>query len=298
LQVHPLFIRWGDPGDLLAGQFQPEMSNISLIQGLAYIYWEVSPTFFELGPLTFRWYGLLFAGGFFLGFFIMRWIYRREGKPEEDLDPLLIYMLIGTVVGARLGHVFFYHPTYYLTHPAEILQIWEGGLASHGGLIGILVALYLYSRTRPDQPYLWLLDRIAIPVALAGSFIRLGNLFNSEILGIPTDLPWGFVFARVDEVARHPVQLYESLSYLLIFVGLYWLYEKRGPDLARGVLTGWFLVTVFTARFVLEYFKMHQVAFAGDLPLRMGQLLSLPAIVIGLILVVKARQTSPRVGAG
>lgn len=268
------------------------------MEGLAYIFWDVAPTFFELGPLTFRWYGLLFAGGFFIGFFIMRWIYRREGKPEEDLDPLLIYMLIGTVVGARLGHVFFYHPSYYLSHPAEILQIWEGGLASHGGLIGILIALFLYSKNYSDQPYLWLLDRMAIPVALAGSFIRLGNLFNSEILGIPTELPWGFIFARVDAVARHPVQLYESLSYLLIFGGLYWLYKKRGPDIARGLLTGWFLVAIFTARFFLEYLKMHQAAFAGDLPLRMGQLLSLPLVVIGAALLIRARSAATEVPAG
>lgn len=269
-----------------------------MIDGLSYIFWDVAPTFIELGPLTFRWYGLLFAGGFFVGFFIMRWVYRREGKSEEDLDPLLIYMLIGTIVGARLGHVLFYHPGFYLSQPLEIVKVWEGGLASHGGLLGILVALYLYSRNYADQPYLWLLDRIAIPGVLAGSFIRLGNLFNSEILGVPTDLPWGFVFARVDRVARHPVQLYESLSYLIIFGGLLGLYRKWGPDLRRGLLTGWFLVTVFTVRFFLEYFKMHQTTVVGDLGLRMGQLLSLPLIVAGIILLVRARVIPDEVPAG
>lgn len=276
---------------------QHELIGFSTMDGMAFIYWNVDPTFFELGPLTFRWYGLLFALGFFIGFFIMRWVYRREDKPEEDLDPLLMYMLFGTVLGARLGHVFFYHPSYYLAHPDEIIRIWEGGLASHGGAIGILVALYLFSRRYPDQPFLWLIDRISIPVALAGSFIRLGNVFNSEILGIPSEVPWAFVFARIDQVPRHPVQLYESLSYLLIFAGLYWLYRKGGPRIAPGLLSGWFLVSVFTARFLLEFLKMRQASFAADLPLQMGQLLSLPMIAAGILLVVRAGSTTKDLSA-
>lgn len=255
---------------------------------LLQVYWDIGPIIFELGPLTFRWYGLLFALGFLVGFFIMRWIYRREGKPEQDLDPLLLYLLAGTIVGARLGHTLFYHPVYYLTHPAEIIQVWEGGLASHGGAIGILIALYFFSRRRPEQPYLWLLDRLSIPVALTGAFIRIGNVFNSEILGVEADVPWAFVFARVDQVPRHPVQLYESGTYLLVFLGLLAYYRRRGPSVARGMLTGLFMLTVFGSRFFLEYFKVRLAAFGEGLPLSMGQILSVPLVLVGLWLIKRA----------
>lgn len=259
-----------------------------MIALFSYIYWDVDPTLFTAGPFTVRWYGLLFALGFFVGFLIMRSVYRREGKPEEDLDPLLLYMLAGTIVGARLGHVFFYHPEFYLSHPVEILRIWKGGLASHGGALGILTALYLYSRRHLDQPYLWLLDRMAIPVALAGSLIRLGNVFNSEILGKAADVPWAFIFARIDQVPRHPVQLYESLAYLLIFAGLLLIYKRKGPRVSTGLLSGLFLVAVFAARFFLEFFKVRQASFGGELPLSMGQLLSVPLVFVGGVLVWRA----------
>lgn len=257
---------------------------------LLQIQWDQGPNIIELGPLTFRWYGLLFALGFLIGFFIMRWIYRREGKPEQDLDPLLLYLLGGTIVGARLGHIFFYHPVYYLTHPVEIIKVWEGGLASHGGAIGILIALYLFSRSRSDQPYLWLLDRLSIPVALTGSFIRIGNVFNSEILGIEAEVPWAFVFTRIDQVPRHPVQLYESGTYLLIFIGLLVYYRRYGPDVRRGMLTGLFFLTIFGSRFFLEYFKVRQAAFGEGLPLSMGQILSIPMALIGVYLIKRAAE--------
>jgi prolipoprotein diacylglyceryl transferase len=191
------------------------------------------------------------------------------------------------VIGARLGHCLFYEPAYYLRRPLEILMIWRGGLASHGGAVGIFLALYGYSRRRPDQPYLWLLDRMAIPTALGGSFIRLGNLFNSEILGISTDVPWAFVFARIDDLPRHPAQLYESLAYLLIFGVLFAVYRKRGSHTPRGLLLGLFLVLVFGARFVIECVKVRQAAFGEALPLSMGQLLSIPAILVGVVLLVR-----------
>lgn len=263
------------------------------------IHWNVDPVLFRagpfelfgwtVGPLAPRWYGLLFALGFLIGFFIVRRMFRRERKPESDLDILLLYLVAGTIIGARLGHVLFYHPGYYVSRPLEIIQIWEGGLASHGGLIGVLVALGLYAQSRPNQPYLWVLDRIAVPTALVGSLIRLGNLFNSEILGEATDLPWAFVFERVDAVPRHPAQLYESLAYLLIFGILWRVYRRYGPSIPRGLLSGLFLVLVFTARFMIEFVKAQQVPFADALPLQMGQLLSLPVIAAGVWLLVRAR---------
>src|SRR5262249_49124455 len=154
---------------------------------------------------------------FVLGYLIVRWQFRIEGKPESDLDHLLIYLVLGTIIGARLGHCLLYEPRFYLSHPLQILRIWEGGLASHGGATGVLIALYLYCRRRPNQPFLWLLDRVVVPTALGASLIRLGNLFNSEILGVPTQVPWAFVFVRVSSEPLHPAQLYESLSYLLVF---------------------------------------------------------------------------------
>ena len=268
------------------------------------IYWDVNPVIFRtgtfevfgwpLGPLALRWYGLLFALGFLIGFYIVRYMFLRERRPESDLEVLLFYLLGGTIIGARLGHVFFYHPGYYLAHPTEIPAFWEGGLASHGGLLGILVALGLYAWSRPRQPYLWLLDRVAVPTALVGSFIRLGNLFNAEILGTPSDLPWAFVFARVDTLPRHPAQLYESLAYLLVFGLLLIIYRRYGASTPRGLLSGLFLVLVFSARFLIEYVKVEQAAFAGALPLQMGQLLSLPAIVAGGWLLARSRRSYER----
>ena len=256
------------------------------------IHWHVSPEILRLGPFALRWYGLCFALAFLAGYFIVQWIYQRELKPERDLDRLLVYMIIGSLVGARLGHCFFYEPAYFLSHPLEILMFWQGGLASHGGLIGILLALYLYSRTRPEQPYGWLMDRVVVPSALGGCFIRLGNLFNSEILGTPTDVPWAFVFARIDAVPRHPAQLYESIAYAVIFAVLLIVYRKRGAQTPRGLLTGLFLVLIFGVRFLIEFVKVRQAAFGEALPLSVGQLLSIPLILVGLVLIVRAGSRS------
>ncbi|MEJ2543846.1 MAG: prolipoprotein diacylglyceryl transferase [Calditrichaceae bacterium] len=177
------------------------------------IEWNVNPEIFHIGFISIRYYSLLFMLSFILGIAIFHGVYKRENKPKEDLDPLLIYMMLGTVIGARLGHCLFYDPSYYLSNPIKILKVWEGGLASHGAAIGILLSLYLYSRKHPDQPFLWLVDRIVITVALAGFFIRMGNLFNSEIIGKPTDVPWAFKFIRAQVpdplTPRHPTQIYE-----------------------------------------------------------------------------------------
>jgi phosphatidylglycerol---prolipoprotein diacylglyceryl transferase len=261
---------------------------------VSYIYWSVRPELIQLGPLAIRWYGLMFGILFVIGFVIVRYQFRVEGKNEQDLDTLLAYLIVGTIVGARLGHCFLYEPSYYLQHPLEIPQIWQGGLASHGGAVGVLIALYFYSRRRPDQPYLWLLDRICVPTALAGSLIRLGNLFNSEILGNPTHVPWAFVFVRVDAVPRHPAQLYEALAYALVFAGLMFTYRRLKELTPPGLLLGWFLVSVFSFRFLIEFVKQRQASYEESLPLSVGQWLSVPFVILGVILLWRSRRTSGR----
>ena len=253
------------------------------------IHWNANPELLNLGWISIRWYGLLFAGGFFCGFLFMRYVYTRENKPVNDLDSLLFYMMASAIIGARLGHCFFYEPEYYLSRPLEILMVWQGGLASHGGAIGIFIGLWLYSRKHNNQPYLWLLDRISIPTALAGCFIRIGNLFNSEILGKPSEQPWAFVFVQRDAIPRHPVQLYESFSYLAIFFILFFIYRRLGEKAPQGLFLGLFLVLVFVARFIMEYFKVRQAAYAAGLPLSVGQWLSIPAILLGVYMLIRLK---------
>jgi phosphatidylglycerol:prolipoprotein diacylglycerol transferase len=253
---------------------------------LAQIQWDVDPIIFQLGPLPLRWYSLGWLLAFGIGFYIVRWIYLKEGKPERDLESVLFFMMLGAMIGARLGHVIFYRPGYFLANPIEIIAVWKGlrGLASHGGAVGIFVALFLYVRNRPDQPNLWLLDRVAIATPLGGMFIRLGNLMNSEILGLPSDAPWAMVFTRVDGIPRHPAQLYEAIAYLFIFILLLILYRRRGASIPHGTLTGIFLTLVFSARFLIEFVKERHVPFEAGLPLSMGQILSIPMVILGVSL--------------
>ena len=256
----------------------------------AYIYWDVSPEIFRIGSFALRWYSLLFALSFFIGLQIITWIFRREEKPQKDLDQLFLYVLAGTIIGARLGHCLFYDPAYYLSHPLEILKVWHGGLASHGGAIGILIAMYLYARKRKDQPYLWVLDRIVVPIALAGSLIRIGNLFNSEIIGKATTVPWAFIFARVDEIPRHPAQVYEAIIYALIFFYLLRRYKRTAPAIPHGQLLGLFLILIFGSRFFIEFVKIRQEAYGEALPLTTGQWLSIPMVAAGIWLLWRIRQ--------
>lgn len=257
---------------------------------ISYIWWEVSPEIVKLGPFSLRWYGLLFALGFVLGYVILSKVYKKEKKPLEDLEKLSVYVILGTVIGARLGHCLFYDPAYYLTNPIEILKVWQGGLASHGAAIGILAALYLFSKKRKDQNLLWILDRLAIVVALGGALIRLGNLFNSEIIGKATDVPWAFVFIRVDEIPRHPTQLYESLFYFVSFLILYFIYQKKSVSLRPGYLFGLFLILIFGFRFFIEFLKENQSAFESALPINMGQILSIPFVLLGLYFIFRKKQ--------
>ena len=249
---------------------------------LTSVIWDVQPEIISIGQFAVRWYGLLFASGFVFGYFIMGNIFKKEKVPQKMLDTLTTYMVVGTVVGARLGHCLFYEPAYYLADPIKILKVWEGGLASHGAAIGILIALWLFAR-KANKPYVWILDRIVIVVALAGFFIRMGNLMNSEIYGIETSLPWGFIFVRWNEtVPKHPTQIYEGLSYLAIFVILFMLYRKKGLTLKPGVLFGFFLTVLFAMRFLIEFIKEPQVGFEETMALNMGQILSIPFILAGI----------------
>lgn len=245
--------------------------------------WDVNPEIFRIGSFAVRWYGLLFASSFLFGYIIMNRIFKNENLGEEVLDRLTIYMAVGVVAGARLGHCLFYEPSYYLKHPLEILAIWHGGLASHGAAIGILLAVWLFAR-KEKKDYIWVLDRIAIVVALSGFFIRMGNLMNSEIYGVETTLPWGFVFLRNHEVApKHPTQIYEGLTYLVIFFILYRLYWSKKGEHIQGVLISLICILIFTARFFIEFVKENQVAFESKMQLNMGQLLSIPFVILGIV---------------
>lgn len=254
------------------------------------INWSPSPEIFSIGPVHIRYYSVLFVSGFIIGYYIFVKFFKREGLPVEILDTLLYTLLGSAVIGARLGHCLFYEPEYYLARPWEILKIWEGGLASHGGAIAILIAIWYYVRKygkKHNFNYIWLMDRIGIATALAGALIRLGNLMNSEIYGNPTSLPWGFIFElRGETVAKHPTQLYEALAYLFTFVFLMWLYYKHLNKLKRGTLFGLFLIGIFGARFFIEFIKEPQVSFEQSMTLNMGQWLSIPFVIAGVGLIL------------
>lgn len=381
---------------------------------LDYIVWTADPAVFHLGSFDWapRWYGLLFAAGFLISQQVLFYIFRSEGHKEQDVETLTVFMVIATILGARLGHVFFYEPAKYLAHPIDILKVWEGGLASHGAAIGILLALFLYSNfdikmlqgqvkrnPRPGQSFLWVVDRIVIVVALTGALIRFGNFMNSEIIGKPTESNYGVVFARnlidilennpiIDEVEvskrtattamneaaaaadpmyrpvqvqitfneggyqeaeirrfidndlkrvltgytsvrehiyepldasiqaeltqrrgayvatvdtmgipRHPAQLYESATTFMVFLLLFFLWTRMKRETPEGLFLGLFLILVFGLRFVHEFFKENQVDWEGDLPLNMGQWLSIPLVLIGvyLLLTLKQRQNKRKV---
>lgn len=252
-----------------------------------YFTWNVSPVLLELGPLQLRWYGVLFVGSFFLGLTISKWIFKREGRNPEVLDTLLIYALVGTVIGARLMHCLAYEPHYYLSHPLEILMVWKGGLASHGGMIGVIIAFWLFCK-RYNESFFWLLSRMTLPGLVIAAAVRFGNFFNSEILGKQTDLPWAIIFERVDMLPRHPVQLYEAFSYLAILAVFVVLYKKLSPGLTTRLFPGLFLFVMFTVRFLLEYTKTKQADYTWEIPFSTGQMLSLPFIIIGIVWVIWA----------
>lgn len=269
------------------------------------IDWKVDSQLVD-GWSTPNLYGILFVGGMILGYYFIKRMFQSEGISEKYLDKLLLYVVPATIVGARLGHVFFYGPYWdkkaangyilergYLDHPIDILKVWEGGLASHGAAIVILIMLYVYSRKAVHRPVFWILDRIVAPVAIAGCFIRLGNLVNHEIIGIPTDLPWGFKFynagpeyldANGNVIPRHPAQLYEAITYLFSFIVLFRMYWKTNAKAIPGRLFGMFMILIWTARFVIEFIKVGQTERDDIWVLNTGQLLSIPFVLIGLYL--------------
>ena len=260
-----------------------------MINLLNFIHWNVNPEIFHFGPLSIRWYGLLFASGFLLGYYIGERMLRSENVNPKWIDSLFFYLIIATIIGARLGHVFFYGWDYYSQHPEEIIKIWHGGLASHGGALGIIVAIFVYSKVVTKRSMLWTLDRIVVPTALTAAFIRTGNLMNSEIYGVQTSLPWGFIFERNGElVAKHPTQIYEALSYLLSFGILMYMYWKTNAKNKPGMLLGAFFVLIFLSRFFIEFIKEDQEAFEAGMALNMGQWLSIPFVLFGIFLVIMA----------
>lgn len=254
-----------------------------------FITWNADPVLFHIGSLQVRWYGLMFAIGFLIGYKIVERMFRHEGAPERWLGILLIWLGIGTVVGARLGHCIFYEWGYYSSHPIEILYVWQGGLASHGGTIGCIITVILFSIFTTKRSPLWTFDRIVVPTALVAALIRLGNLFNSEIYGHHTDLPWGFIFVRDGQtLPSHPTQLYEATVYLALFGLLMWMYWKRNAEARPGLLFGVFLVICFFSRFLIEFVKNDQEAFEADMALNMGQILSIPFVLLGAFFIIRA----------
>lgn len=262
---------------------------------LNFVTWDVSPVIFQLGPFALRWYSLAFMVGFLVGYDIVARIFKHEGAPEQWLGTLLAWTVAGTIVGARLGHVFFYEWDIYSQHPMEILYVWHGGLASHGGTIGIIIGVLLFSLITTKRSPLWTFDRLVIPIALVGGLIRLGNLMNSEIFGHATSLPWGFMFVRSREwhelyygQACHPTQIYEALCYFALFALLMWMYWKKNAEERPGLIFGVFFIGIFVPRFLIEFIKNNQVDFEQGMALNMGQWLSIPFIIIGIALVVYA----------
>ena len=260
-----------------------------MIMNALVVHWHIDPAILHIGNFELRWYSLLFVSGFILGWFIFKWFFQREKIDTKLLDPLLYTLLICTIVGARLGHCLFYQPDYYLGSWKgfwEIFMPWKGGLASHGGTIALLLGMWWFAKhygKKHDFDFVWLLDHLAIAVAFAGAFIRFGNLFNSEIYGDVTNLPWGFVFElRGETEPKHPTQLYEGFTYLLLGFALIALYKNRLDKMWRGEFIGIFLLVCFGSRFLIEFIKEPQVDFEKTMLLNMGQLLSIPFILLGI----------------
>ncbi len=257
------------------------------------VHWHFDPVALALGPLQIHWYGICWALAFIAGEVGVRRRLVAIGRGDVDVPGLVIVALLGAIVGARLAHCLFYDPAFYLAHPLRILAIWEGGMASHGGAVGLVAAVaWAAPRYAPGLAPLTLLDAAAPSAALGGAIIRIANFLNSEIVGKPTSGQWGVVFDDVDAVPRHPVQLYEAAAYLLVFVVLRFAARREGAMARRGELTGLLLVLVFSARAVIETWKTPQAAYEAGHAITVGQWLSVPFIALGLVLVIRARGRS------
>lgn len=271
------------------------------------ITWDPSPEIFTIPGIDWpvRWYGLMWATAFIASHFIMNRVFRNEGRTDKDLDTLTLYIILGTIIGARLGHCLFYGPWFdefnasgilinegYLSHPLNLLKVWEGGLASHGGALGILTGMILYCR-KTKESWLWLFDRLVIVVPLAAMFIRIGNLMNSEIIGKVSNMPWAFIFTQEDDLPRHPAQLYEAIFCFFLFILMYQLWKNKRNNFGPGFMFGLMCVLLFTERIVDEFFKENQVSFENELPLNMGQLLSIPFVLLGIYMMIRSRRHEP-----
>lgn len=259
---------------------------------LSFVTWTADPAIFSIGPREIRWYGLSFALGLAFGSWIVSKMWKNEKLPDNWLDSLFIYTVLGMIIGSRLGHVLFYAPQHYLANPIEILKIWEGGLASHGGTLGIIIAIYFYSKRVTHKSMLWAFDKLVVPTGFVAALIRLGNLMNHEVYGHPTDKPWGFRFIEnlhawkkgaepIFSAPSHPTQLYEAGCYLITFAICMWLYFKKDAYKKEGLIFGIFMICIFASRFFIEFFKNVQEDFEVGMLLNMGQLLSIPFVLLG-----------------
>ncbi len=280
------------------------MSKISILMDiLLTVTWNVDPTLFTVFGREIRWYGLLWVIGLIVAVYMVQRIFKREDLPEKWFDSLFFYMIVGIIAGARLGHCLFYEPAYYLANPVEILKVWEGGLASHGGVIGIIIAVWLYSRKVTKLSMLWTFDRVMVPTGFTAAMIRFGNLMNHEIYGGPTDQPWGFRFVTnlhqwmqgaepVYSQPSHPTQIYEGLAYLVVFAVTVYMYWKTDARDRKGLITGVGILLIFLFRFFVEFLKNVQVesevAMRDNTGLILGQWLSIPFIIWGIWLIWNA----------
>ncbi len=270
---------------------------------LQYITWDVDPELFTLLGREIRWYGLLWVIGLVVAVIIVQKIFEKENRPEKWFDSLFVYMMLGIILGARLGHCLFYDPAYYLANPLKILAIWEGGLASHGGVLGIIIAVWLYSKRVTKKSMLWTFDRVIVPTGFTAAAIRIGNLMNHEIYGAVTEQPWGFRFienisawkqgaAPIFTEPSHPTQIYEALIYLLVFAITMYMYWKTNAKQKQGLMLGVAMIIIFASRFFIEYIKLVQVpseeAMRQNTGLILGQWLSIPFVVWGVWLVWNA----------
>ncbi|NPA28236.1 MAG: prolipoprotein diacylglyceryl transferase [Epsilonproteobacteria bacterium] len=250
---------------------------------------NIDPIAISIGGVQIHWYGIFFALGLLFAYLLGEWIFKRENKNPKLLESFFIYLIIGITIGARAFHIIFYDLDYFLAHPVEIFYVWRGGLASHGGVIGAIVAIYLFCK-RYKIDFLWMLSRAALATLIVVTFIRVGNFFNSEIVGLPTDSALGVIFLKVDNLKRHPVVLYEALGYFFIFLLSLWLYIKLPFERFTQIGFALILTLAFSIRFLLEYFKTPQSEFANILPLSMGQILSIPFIIFGVVWLIRAKK--------
>lgn len=267
-----------------------------LIMDLSFIVWDVDPDIFIIPGIDWplKWYGVMWLLGFVVGQQLMFHFFKKDGKPADDVETLTLYMFIATILGARFGHFLFYEPSAFIKNPLQIILPPYAGLASHGAAIGILTGLYLFCRNK-NYNYFWMLDRLVIVVALIGGCIRVGNLLNSEIVGEPTDLPWGFIFVKNGEdFARHPAQLYEGIFCFILTIVLFYIWKNRRTIMYNGFIFGIFLITLFGQRFVVEFFKEPQEAFEETMIINMGQILSIPFVLLGIFVLILAYKYKSR----